>query len=337
MTTSTSRLDRAGIKRATEPPRERLLRTAPFRIRADASGDGEPNDGLTLDGYAAVFDEETLIDSWEGRFWESLAPGSMKKTFREQVPRVQFDHGRHPMIGSIPIATVRSVAEESDPVLAPNGGAHLIARIFDNWLMAPVRDAIAAGAINGMSFRFSVVREQWTDADGKIIRDMHTLQNLLDESWLLDVPDDQLLHRSLKEVRVPELGPVVWPAYEGTSVGVRSQQIVIDLAAARHGDSTERRKLAEALYAVDSPDDEDEAARQPSPRAIVDEAPEDAPDTTAHRAAGVHPEPQEHDAPVVTAPSADSHPSPRRDINRLADRMRSKILEYASQDPTQTK
>jgi phage head maturation protease len=43
--------------------------------------------------------------------------------------------------------------------------------VFDNWLMAPVRDAIAAGAIDGMSFRFSVVREGWTYADGRPIRD----------------------------------------------------------------------------------------------------------------------------------------------------------------------
>lgn len=226
----------------------------------DTSDDGEGGDGLTLDGYGAVFNRETVIDSWEGRFREKIAPGAMKRSFRETPPRIQFDHGRHPMIGSIPIAKVVRVAEEVDAELAPEGGAHVVGRVFDNWLMHPVRDAIEAGAIDGMSFRFSVVREQWHQADGKAIRDDEALIAALRQARYDDVPDDQLPVRTLRELQVPEIGPVVWPAYTDTSVSVRSK--VIDLG--RLNDPEQRKLLAQAVFLADAAEQDDDAQRDTS-------------------------------------------------------------------------
>jgi len=46
-----------------EAPIDNLTRSVAFELeRADSDGDG-----LTLEGYAAVFDSETVIDSWEDR------------------------------------------------------------------------------------------------------------------------------------------------------------------------------------------------------------------------------------------------------------------------------
>lgn len=286
------------IQRAARPPVADLCREAPFKLR-DA-GDGEAaGDGLTLDGYAAVFNRDTIIDSWEGRFKERIAPGAMKKSFRENPPRVQFDHGRHMLIGSIPIAKLDRgyPREEVDPVLAPEGGAHVVARLHDNWLIQPVRDAIEAETIDGMSFRFSVVREQWRDHTGKVIRDEEELRQLLRRSWMEDVPDEELLQRTLQELRVPELGPVVWPAYTDTSVGVRSGTLTIDLARLAE-DREERTKLAQAVLLAD--------------RADGDEPP-------------LTPEAEEHsdpsnDTPQITAPSAaETHESAARRAQRQAD------------------
>lgn len=248
-------------RRAKRPPLESVLREAPFAVR-DTSDDGdEAGDGLTLDGYGAVFNRETIIDSWEGKFKETIAPGSMKRSFRETPPRIQFDHGRHPMIGSIPIAKLERIAEEVDPDLAPEGGAHIVGRVFDNWLMQPVRDAISAGAVDGMSFRFSVVREQWQTADGKVIRDDEELWAVLRATWYEDVPDDELPVRTLKELKVPEMGPVVWPAYSDTSVGMRSQ--VIDLG--RLNDPEQRKLLAQAVFIADAAEQDDDAQRDTDP------------------------------------------------------------------------
>lgn len=262
---------------------DQTMRTAPFTLRS--AGDGEPNDGLTLDGYGAVFNRETIIDSWEGRFREKIAPGSMKKTFRENPPIVQFDHGHHSLIGSIPIASLRSIAEETDPDLAPEGGAHVVARLFDNWLIQPVRDAISEGAINGMSFRFGVVREDWHTADGKPIRDEKQLLQHLERSWFEDVPDDELVVRTLRELKVPEIGPVVWPAYTQTSVSVRSQ--VIDLG--RLHEPEQRKLLAQAVILADAAEQSDETPVVTPERADdhVD-AGSDAPQATDTVSAGEH-------------------------------------------------
>lgn len=237
------------------------VREAPFTLVR--STDDVEGDGLTLDGWGSVFNRRTVINSsYEGRFQEEFAPGSMRRSFRETPPKIQFDHGRHPLIGSIPIAALRSVEEAVDPVHAPEGGAHIVARIFDNWLMQPVRDAIAEQAIDGMSHRFAAVRESWTTADGKPIRDERTLLNELERAIRDDVPDDELPVRTIKEARIMEMGPVVWPAYTQTSVGVRST--VIDLGALRSGDPEQRKLLAEAVFIADAASNVEPAQRDAS-------------------------------------------------------------------------
>lgn len=273
------------LERQLVPPREGLRRTSPFLLR-DAATDGtDAGDGLTLDGYAAVFNRQTTIDSWEGRFKEEIAPGAMKKSFRENPPRVQFDHGSHPLIGSIPIAAIESIREEVDPVLAPDGGAHVVARMLDNWLVQPVRDAIANRSIDGMSFRFSVVREAWRTFDGKRITDQAALMDLLRQTWVSDFPEEELPVRTLQELRVPELGPVVWPAYTETSVGVRSAgTVTIDLARLHEPD--QRTKLAQAVLAADRAEQSEQSPQPTAP------------------AAGEHDQRSDEDTPPITEPSA---------------------------------
>jgi Escherichia/Staphylococcus phage prohead protease len=243
-------------ERAKRPPTG-SVREAPFRLVRDATVDGQPNDGLTLDGYGAVFNRTTLIDSWEGRFKEQIAPGSMKRSFRDTPPKIQFDHGRHPLIGSLPVASLVSVTEDSDPELAPDGGAHIVGRLLDNWLVQPVRDAIAAGAVDGMSFRFEVLQEAWATADGKPIRDEQDLMRELDRVFLEDLADDDLPMRTLRQLKVPEMGPVTWPAYEETSVGVRSK--VIDLGKLHQPE--QRKLLARAVFMADALEAEPEGQR----------------------------------------------------------------------------
>ncbi len=162
----------------------------PFVLRDDESR----GDGLSLSGYAAVFNSPTEIDSWEGRFEETIARGAFAKSISERMPVMQFDHGHHPFVGSIPIGAITSLKEDSRGLLVE-------ARLFDNMLVQPVRDAIAAGAIDGMSFRFQVIQETW------------------------DYDADPIATREITELRVMELGPVVFPAYADTSVGVRSASL----------------------------------------------------------------------------------------------------------------
>jgi phage head maturation protease len=103
--------------------RDGLLRMAPFQVR-EAEGDGG-EDGLTLEGHAAVFGARTVINSWEGRFTEELAPGAFRKTFRERTPVLQFDHGSHPLLGSFPLGRFIDSTPKEDEV-----GAFVRARLF---------------------------------------------------------------------------------------------------------------------------------------------------------------------------------------------------------------
>lgn len=185
-----------------------IERSASFELRDALMG---PDDGLTLVGLAAVFNQDTEIDSWEGDFLENIRPGAFRKTIRERTPVLQFDHGRHPLIGSIPIGVIESIVESDI-------GLDVEARLSDNWLVQPVRDAISERSITGMSFRFEVIRDEWRDNAGKLLKP-DELPSLL---W--DAGDRGPIRRTLIEIKCPELGPVVFPAYAGTSVDVRASE-----------------------------------------------------------------------------------------------------------------
>jgi HK97 family phage prohead protease len=169
-----------------------FVRSLPFE--QEKNDDDTYGDGQTFSGYAAVFNSPTRIDSmWEGTFDEEIMPGAFEKSLRETTPVFQFDHGKHPLIGSIPLGVLTRAEEDAK-------GLYVEARLTDNWLIQPVRDAIAHGGINGMSFRFTVPDggEIWTETKGEIPK------------------------RVLHQVAVRELGPVVFPAYSDTTAKVRS-------------------------------------------------------------------------------------------------------------------
>jgi HK97 family phage prohead protease len=165
--------------------RERTEEVRHVEFRASDEADGQ-----TLEGYAAVFNEWTAIRDQMGTYRERIAPGAFKRSLGQRTPVLQFDHGSHPLIGSIPLGTFSVLREDRN-------GLFVKARLSDNWLVQPVRDAIRDRAITGMSFRFRVVSDDWgTDDDGDT--------------------------RTINEVELLEAGPVVFPAYEQTSVAVRS-------------------------------------------------------------------------------------------------------------------
>ena len=322
-----------------------LERSVPFQlVRAEGAAEG---DGRTLSGYAALFDTPTEIDSWEGTFTESIRKGAFKKTIREQTPVMQFDHGRHPLIGSIPIGAISDLHEDDQ-------GLYVEGRITDNWLMQPVRDAIAEKSVNGMSFRFEVVREEWRDVNGKLVKP----EEVYDLLWM---PGDRgPLQRELIELKCRELGPVVFPAYAGTSVSVRARDVADGLA---HDDDMTRRirhSLARDAAAPSVPDDPElrrevatallyqragdplggrqivvdlrgavdpEAVARTVRQTIRDHTPA-APPAPGHpapnRSTGAPPDPGHPPTPSTTdAPPADGQPSP----SERTVRMRSQLAE----------
>lgn len=171
------------------------------------------SDGKTLEGYAAVFDADTEINSWEGHFKERIARGAFRKTLKERQPVLQFDHGHDTRFGSLPIGAFESVKEDRH-------GLRVQARLFEH--AEPIREAIAAQAVKGMSFRMKVVRDTWADNKGVEIKDRSELLDLLYGG--ADAKKRGPLQRTIKEVKLMEAGPVVFPAYTQTSVGMRSAE-----------------------------------------------------------------------------------------------------------------
>jgi HK97 family phage prohead protease len=148
--------------------------------------------GRRLVGTVAMFHKRTRIPDRGGDFEEELHPGFAARSLREHgLPVMQFDHGKDPRTGTVPIGRY-DVFEET------RGGYQVEGDLFDNELVEPIRQAIAGGAIKGMSFRFTAKKDRWERRNGG--------------------PD----LRHVIDADVPEAGPVVFPAYRDTAVAVRS-------------------------------------------------------------------------------------------------------------------
>ena len=162
-----------------------------FEFRATDDGDG-----LSLSGYIAKFGERTVIQDWLGDYTEEIKRGAFAETLSLRGPakiKMQFDHGHDSAIGARPIGVWTDLREDRKGLWGEG-------RLHNDWLTAPIRAAIESGALDGMSFRFKVTAENWRKA----------------------TKPGELDHRTITGVNLYEAGPVVYPAYEGTSVGVRS-------------------------------------------------------------------------------------------------------------------
>lgn len=239
-----------------------LTREVPFELR-----DSEDSDGNTLYGYASVYNQSTRIDSWEGLFDEEFAPGAFDASLAERTPVLQFDHGKHPLIGSLPLGYFRSITSDDYGLLVD-------APLHDNWLVQPVRDAIKSGAIPGMSIRFVAQEEVWTTAGGEVIgrADVERALMRATRSDEASIPKRRITRAALYEQ-----GPVVFPAYAQTTVGVRSRELA-DLLT----DPQVRAEAARILVGTpaessepeggsdegrEAPNTPDEKRRVPSPEA----------------------------------------------------------------------
>lgn len=172
--------------------REVSLSSDELEVRAAADGDG-----LTVSGYVARFDEEVEIEDWLGVYLEVIQRGAFARTLTERGPakvKMQFNHGHDPAFGALPIGAWLSLREDRK-------GLYGEGRIHDTWHTIPIRAAIDSGALDGMSFKFKVVAEELRKAKKA----------------------GELDHRTITEVALFEAGPVVHPAYEGTTVALRSR------------------------------------------------------------------------------------------------------------------
>lgn len=159
-------------------------------------------------GHAAVFDKLS-VDLWG--FRETIAPGAFKNAVKGDV-RALWNHDSNFILGRTTAGTLRleedrhGLAIEIDPPETQ----------FARDLMV----SIDRGDVTQMSFAFATVEDRWEKKGGENIR-------------------------TLIEVELFDVSPVVYPAYPQTDVGLRSLETI-----AAEGE----RRLAEDAGAGDKPE-----------------------------------------------------------------------------------
>jgi HK97 family phage major capsid protein/HK97 family phage prohead protease len=180
----------------TTPPRDNLIRAQHGIDLVRQDGETMP----TLAGHFAVFDQWTEINSiFEGNFMERFAPGSFKKTFRENRDqmRVLFQHGHDPSIGDKVLGPIRTLKEDEV-------GANYAVPMLDTSYNRDLIPGLEAG-LYGSSMRFRVMKEEF------VSKPKRSKTN-----------PDGLPERTVQEAQVREFGPVTFPAYAGATAGLRS-------------------------------------------------------------------------------------------------------------------
>jgi len=161
-------------------------------VRLEKRADGQLP---LITGYGAVFyrDGEPGTEYWLwDSFVERIAPGAFSRAINEDDVRALKNHDVNLLLGRTSAKTMRLSVDniglkyEIDPPDTQAG-----------------RDTVAEiqrGDLTGSSFSFSI----------------------LEESWRKETNDSGTINiRTLNDVQVYDVGPVTFPAYSGTTTGVR--------------------------------------------------------------------------------------------------------------------
>ena len=173
----------------------------------------EETDGkMILEGYAIVFEQETLIGDEERGFVEVISRSALQDTFMKDVP-LKYNH----MDSFLILARTKnkSLVLEID-----NIGLKVHAELIDTHSNEDVYKMVRSGLLDKMSFAFTVKKQSW-DRSGKIpVRRIESIDRLYDVS-VVDLP-----------------------AYEGTSIYSRSLDLVeTELRALEEADRDEKAKV----------------------------------------------------------------------------------------------
>lgn len=156
-----------------------------------AAEDGKP----AISGYASVFNEQ--YDS--GWFIETIKPGAFSRALREaQDVRMLLNHDANFILGRTKADTL-TLREDTK-------GLFFDCTLPDTQAGNDVRTLIQRGDLDGCSFAFQAVKQEWREAR--------------------EDPNDpksrMIQYRDIADLDLYDASVVTYPAYEGTSVGARS-------------------------------------------------------------------------------------------------------------------
>ena len=178
----------------------------------------EGDDVPTISGYGAVFNSESQD---LGGFREQIAPGAFAKSIKDNPEIVSlFNHESSMLLGRTGAGTLKVEEDKRGlwiTVTPPESRMDVVT-------------SIKRGDVPGMSFQFVTVRDSWKGLDTKAPM------------------------RTLEEVRLLEVGPVVFPAYKDTVVSARA----LDAIGGNHSEEPAPSVASEPQEGETSPEHSDD-------------------------------------------------------------------------------
>jgi len=141
--------------------------------------------GPVIEGYAAVFNK---LSEDLGGFREKIRPGAFRNAIRRTDTIMLFNHDANYPLGRVSAGTL-AIKEDKKGLFVSANPPKSAVRVIE---------AIERGDVTKMSFGFTTDKDEWEHKKNESIR-------------------------TLVEVgQLPDVGPVVFPAYPDTTVAVRS-------------------------------------------------------------------------------------------------------------------
>lgn len=165
--------------------------------------------GKKVGGYAAVFNSEVDIGGW---FREVISPGAFKDAIKGDV-RALIDHNSGRVIGRSTAGTLRLAEDKT--------GLAVEIDLPDTTDGRDIATLIERGDISGMSFGFIVTKQTWDETG--------------------DVPK-----RTIEAVELHEVSIVAFPAYDDTSIALRSLDLARKETKRKNFDAVAQRRRMKA-------------------------------------------------------------------------------------------
>lgn len=149
---------------------------------------------MILEGYAIVFNQETLIGDGKRGFREVILPEALKDTSMKDVP-LKYNHTDSFLV----IARTKNGSLKLD---VDDHGLKVRAELLDTQTNKDIYKMVQNGLLDKMSFAFTVNGQEWDRSEKVPLRKITSIERLYDVS-IVDLP-----------------------AYEGTSIYSRSLDFV---------------------------------------------------------------------------------------------------------------
>ncbi len=158
-------------------------RTLQSEFRVEQREDGKK----LIRGHAAVFNTETDL----GWFRERIAPGAFSESIGKDDVRALFNHDENFILGRNKAGTLTMREDEQ--------GLYVEIDPPDTQVARDLVTSIERGDISQMSFGFQTIKDSW-ETEENAAKDLRTLE----------------------KVKLWDVSPVTFPAYQETDVAVRS-------------------------------------------------------------------------------------------------------------------